>query len=354
MTSVVHIGRRRLHGRVLPIVQAAVAAVAAWLLAGALVAESRPAFAAIAAVICVGVTQGRRGERAVQLAGGVVIGICAATLLMSAIGPGVPQLGVMVVLAMVTAALLGGGEMVIVEAGVSAILLVTLDPGAAGEFSGDRILEALIGGASALAVGAVLFPSDPVLNAGRSGQAVYAALGQALQRVAAGLERRDPDESRAALEDARAIDPLLAEAREALDARERLAPRSARREIERYERSLGQVDLAVRNTRVLARDAARLARAGEPPAGVPSAIRLLEGAVWELAAAHDDPPRAEIARRRALAAAARAENLEGARPELVGQVRSTAADLVRAAELVADDEPLDRPTEELLAAANPA
>src|SRR5215218_3074678 len=128
MTSVVHIGRRRLHGRVLPILRAAVAAVAAWLLASALVAESRPAFAAIAAVICVGVTQGRRGERAVQLAGGVVIGLSASTLLLSALGPGVPQLGVMVLLAMGTAALLGGSEMVIVEAGVSAILLVTLDP----------------------------------------------------------------------------------------------------------------------------------------------------------------------------------------------------------------------------------
>ena len=345
-------GRRRLQGRALPIVQAAVAAVLAWLLAGGLVAESRPAFAAIAALICVGVTHGRRGERAIQLAGGVVIGISAATLLLAALGPGPVQLGVLVVLAMGTAALLGGSEMVIVEAGVSAILLVTLDPATAGgAFSGDRILEALIGGASALAVGSVLFPADPELHAGRAGQAVYAALGRALQRTATGLEGRDADETRSALEDARAIDPLLAEARAALEARGRIAPRAARRELERYERSLGQVDLAVRNTRVLARDAARVARAGEPPAGVPGAIRLLEGAVWELAAAYDDPPRAELARRRALAAAARAESLSDARPELIGQVRSTAVDLVRAAELVAGpaEDPLERPTEELLA-----
>ena len=53
MTSIVHTGRRRLHGRLLPIVQAAVAAVAAWLLAGVLADDSRPAFAAIAALICV-------------------------------------------------------------------------------------------------------------------------------------------------------------------------------------------------------------------------------------------------------------------------------------------------------------
>ena len=345
-------GRRRLHGRVLPILQAAAAAVAAWLLAGALVADSRPAFAAIAAVICVGVTHGRRDERAVQLTIGVVIGISAATLLLGAIGHGVLQLGAMVGLAMLVAVLLGGSEMVIVEAGVSAILLVTLDPAAGDGFSANRILEGLIGGATALGVGAVLFPADPALHAGRAGQAVFAALGQALQRVAAGLERQDPEETSAALADARAIDPLLAEARDVVGTGPgRLGPRrSARPQLARYARSLGQVDLAVRNTRVLARDAARIARAGEPPAGVPGAIRLLEGAVWELAAAYDDPSRAELARRRALAAAARAENLEGARPELVGQVRSTAVDLVRAAELVADpDEAVDLPTEELLA-----
>jgi hypothetical protein len=181
-------------------------------------------------------------------------------------------------------------------------------------------------------------------------QAVFAALGQALQRTAAGLEHQDAAETRAALDDARAIDPLLAEARDVLGGPV-LAPPSARRQLERYERSLGQVDLAVRNTRVLARDAVRVARAGEPPAGVPGAIRLLEGAVWELAAAYDDPPRAELARRQALAAAARAEGLDGARPELVGQVRSTAVDLVRAAELVSEpgDAALDAPTEELLA-----
>ncbi len=184
-------GRRRLQGRALPIVQAAVAAVLAWLLAGGLVAESRPAFAAIAALICVGVTHGRRTERAIQLTGGVVIGVSAATLLLAALGPGPIQLGVLVVLAMGTAALLGGSEMVIVEAGVSAILLVTLDPATAGgEFSGDRILEALIGGASALVVGSVLFPADPALHAGRAGQAVYAALGRALQRTATRSARR--------------------------------------------------------------------------------------------------------------------------------------------------------------------
>src|SRR5215210_5169833 len=91
-TTVLTTARRRLHGRLFPIVQTAVAAVAAWLLAGLLVADSRPAFAAIAAVICVGANYGQRGEWAFQLTGGVVIGITAAALLVNAIGTGAPQL----------------------------------------------------------------------------------------------------------------------------------------------------------------------------------------------------------------------------------------------------------------------
>jgi hypothetical protein len=69
---------------------------------------------------------------------------------------------------------------------------------------------------------------------------VFAAFGQALRRTTAGLEHPDAAETRAALDDARAIDPLLAEAREVLGGPV-LAPPSARRQLERYERSLGQV-----------------------------------------------------------------------------------------------------------------
>src|SRR5215207_3460069 len=182
VTAVLATARRRLHGRLVPIVQTAAAAVAAWLLAGLLVADSRPAFAAIAAVICVGAAFGQRGERAVQLTGGVVIGIAAAAVLVNAIGTGAPQLGLMVVLAMTAAVLIGGGEMLVVEAAVSAILLVTLDPAADDGFPIFRVLEAIIGGVTALGVGAVLFPPDPALAPGRAGQAVFAALGRTLER----------------------------------------------------------------------------------------------------------------------------------------------------------------------------
>ena len=46
----------RLRGRIWPILQTAIAAVAAWYLAKLLLSESRPVFAPIAAVICIGAT----------------------------------------------------------------------------------------------------------------------------------------------------------------------------------------------------------------------------------------------------------------------------------------------------------
>jgi hypothetical protein len=345
----------------LPIVQTAAAAVAAWYLANLLLADPRPAFASIAAVISVGATYGQRGERALQLAGGVVLGITAADLIVHLAGVGPLQLGLLVVLAMTAAVLLGGKELLVVEAGVSAILLVALDPASGDGFSTTRIFEAFVGGGAALAVSALLFPPDPGLAAGRAGQAVFAALGRTLGRIAAGLEQRDAGLAQAALAEARGIDALVAEVHASLEASRDGAllgapRRGARPQLERYDRSLGQIDFAVRNTRVLARHALRLVRTGDVPPGLPDAVGDLGEAIWELAAAYDDPRRADGARRLALGAATRATALYGAEPrltltELVGQVRSTAVDLVRAADLVADrPEPaVEAPTEELLA-----
>jgi uncharacterized membrane protein YgaE (UPF0421/DUF939 family) len=353
--------RSRLRGRMLPIVQNASAAMAAWLLASALLPDPRPAFAAIAAVIAIGVTHGQRLGRALQLVGGVVLGITVATLLISVIGTGPWQIAVLVVLAMTAAVALGGGELLVVESAVSAILLVALDPGAADGFSPYRILEGAIGGAVALVVSSLLFPPDPALAPGRAAQAMFGELGRALERIATALESRDAGAAERALVDARGIDDLLrsvdAEVSTGRETAKYTPPRRASRALlDRYARSMPQVDYAVRNTRVLARHALNLTRDAEPvPAGLPAAVRDLSNAVWELAASYDAPSHAEPARRLAVKAAAGAAAIPEASTDLVlvrGQVRSAAADLVRAAEAVqGDDQPLeDRPTEELLVA----
>src|SRR3954452_15254413 len=153
----------RLRGRMWPIIQTAVAATAAWCLAVLALPDGRPSFASIAAVICLGASHGQRGSKALQLVAGVVLGICVASALVALIGAGPLQIGVLVVLAMSAAVLLGGGELLTAEAAVSAILIVSLDPAASDGFTANRILEAVIGGGVALGVSSLLFPADPVL-----------------------------------------------------------------------------------------------------------------------------------------------------------------------------------------------
>lgn len=353
--------RSRLRGRMLPIVQNAIAAFAAWSLASALLPDPRPAFAAIAAVIAVGVTHGERAGRALQLVGGVILGITVASLLISVIGTGAWQIAILVVLAMGTATALGAGELVVVESAVSAILLVALDPGAADGFVVNRILEGVIGGGVALVVSSLLFPPDPALASGRAAQAMFVELGRALERIATALEARDAGAAERALDAARGIDELIRSVEEEVStgretARYTPPRRSSRALLDRYARSIPQVDYAVRNTRVLARHVVSLVRDREEvPEGLAAAVRDLSNSVWELAASYDAPSHAEPARRLAVQAAAGAAAIPEASTDLVlvrGQLRSAAADLVRAAELVASEDPApdDRPTEELLVA----
>jgi uncharacterized membrane protein YgaE (UPF0421/DUF939 family) len=352
--------RARLRGRMWPVVQTAAAAAAAWYAALLLLPAAQPLFAPIAAVIALGAATGSSGRRAFELVGGVILGILVADLIVHVIGTGPWQAAVMVVLAMGTAIAVGGGETLVAESAVSAILLATLQPAASG-FPPERFLEALVGGGTALVIGVMLFPPNPALEVGRAINDVFAALGQALGRIAAALEAGDESAAADALTESRALDGRVdAVRRELAELRDtaRIAPlrRRSRAQLARIERSLPHVDYAVRDTRVLARNVQRHVRGGHatPPALV-EALNDLTVAVWELAAAYDDTRRDETVREVALAAAGRATELaEDARDlrltEIGVQVRSLAVDLVRAAELASHelDALVDRPTEEML------
>jgi len=356
MTPLSHVtaARRRLNASARAILQTAVAALVAWYLSVLLLPDPTPVFACIAAVIAIGASHGQHRQRATQLVFGVVLGLGLADVIIHFIGTGAPQLALMVVLAMSAAILLGGSELVISEAAVSAMLLVMTSAGN-DSFSPNRILEAVIGGAVALAV-ALLLPPDPVLPVSRAAQGVFGRLGRALERVSAALHAHDPARAEDALSEARSIEALLGELDAALAVgREtvRTAPvRFADRDhVARYDRSIEQIDLAVLNTRVLARHALRAIRAGTAPSELGDAVSDLAGAVWALAAAYDEPERAGEARDRASSAAVEATVLGArsglAQAEVAAQVRSTAVDLMRAAELVAGA-PEELPTEELL------
>jgi len=354
---------RRLRPRLLAILQTAAAAVAAYYVALLLpLDDNKPVFASIAAVISVGASYHQRGRRAVELIAGVVVGLTVADLIIHAIGTGPLQIGLMIVIAMSAAVILGGGELLVSEAAVSALLLASLERTSSG-YSPDRFIEAIVGGVVAIAVASVFFPPDPGLIVGRAAQAVFADLGETLERVAGALEAADSERAEEALRTARGIDGDLAALEEAVaTAREmvRFAPprRGARAVLERHAGTLPHVDFAVRNAEVLARHALRYTRSRlVAPDGLVVALRELAQAVWALAGAYDDPQRATQARDHARLAAVRARETFEQEPdlaltEIIGQVRSMAVDVMRAAEAIegvvrTTDE---LPTEELLAA----
>ncbi len=249
---------QRLRTAALPVLQCALAASLAWVVATDVVGHTRPFFAPIAAILCLGVSLGSRLRRSVELVVGVSVGILIADLLITAIGTGAWQIGLVVALAMAAAVLLDGGPMITLQAGSSAVLVATLlPPGQAG--GPARALDALVGGVVALLVMAVV-PVDPLRAARRDGAAVLDALGAALRGVATGLDGRDGTTVEAALQRARGTQATLDALRGDLAAGREIAQIAplrwrSRDRVARLQAMTSPVDNAARNVRVLARRA---------------------------------------------------------------------------------------------------
>jgi len=338
-------GLGRLRGRGWPIVQTALAAGLAWFLAGLLLGHERPVVAPIAAVISLGAVADRTGRKAVEWMFGIALGLATADLLVLLFGSGTLQVGLVVALAMAAAVFFGGGPAFVTEAGVSALLVVALDPSTVGP-TPDRFLDALVGCTVAFAIHA-LMPNDPEPMVENAARPVLAGLSALLHDIAWALEKGDLEAAEGALVRARAMDVKVAGLREALgigfDTARVSPPR--RRSLGRlalYAVAADQLDLAVRNTRVLARTAVGAAKEARP------APQPLVRAVHDLALAVDDldrylkranraePEEEDLAGRHAREAAREAldaleERNDLATSVLVGQVRSTAEDLLRAA-----------------------
>jgi uncharacterized membrane protein YgaE (UPF0421/DUF939 family) len=321
-----------------PILQTSVAASLAWLIATELVGHEQPFFAPISAVITLGLTVGQRRRRAVELAIGVAVGIGIADLLVAGIGTGTLQVGVITGLAMLAATLVGGGPLLASQAGASAVLVATLQPPEGFDF--DRAFDALAGSGTAIAVGALVLPVDPVRLVREGLGPVLDRLAAVLERVADALEHRDEGEAERALTAVSQLDPLydhltasLAAAGDA--ARISLTRRGKLSRLERYVAAVGEIGLAIENARTLARGAVRaMALDDSTPPEVIEAIRELASSARELPDLLEggEPERSREAALRAvrLANAVLAETSNLSAVHIVGQVRLVAVDLLRA------------------------
>lgn len=287
------------------VLQACLAAGAAYGLARLLVGHDVAFFAPVAAWIALGFSRDRSVRRVAELAVGVAVGVALGDLVVRLIGSGVWQMSLVLLVAALVGRFIGRGPLLTTQAGVQAIVIVGL-PVTAGTPVG-RFVDALIGGGVALAV-ALLTPADPRRHPRTLAGAAVRELAGLLHRLARGLRTGDVEAVEGALLVGRASQPALDEWRESARSAAdlvRLAPahRRHRPGLERLVDESVLVDRAMRNARVLARRSRRLVAEGHDGSGLGEAVDAVAWATDELAIAIARGEDARAARDRLLAVA---------------------------------------------------
>lgn len=329
---------QRVRGAWRTMVQASVAASLAWWVSVHVWGHPAPFFAPVAAIIATGQSSHERGRRAVELVIGVSLGIAVADVFLSQLGTGVAQLGIVVFLGIGVGLFFGSSPLFVNQAAISAALVATILPPSGG-ITFARSVDALTGGVIALVVAAILLPGDPLRLLREAARPVLDELAVTLREVALALRERRVEGAEAALERARTVDDLggrfAAAVREGREtARYSPARRRSLGTVEAFAVAAAQIDLAVRNVRVLARGTVRALSLGDNvPPEVADAIEDLASAVLAMERALEDGGSAEPVRELAMRAATTASQVLERTGNLsvsviVGQIRSTAVDLL--------------------------
>ncbi|MDG4819175.1 FUSC family protein [Micromonospora sp. WMMD956] len=333
----------------LPVVEGTVAATVAWVLATRLVGHPQPFFAPAAALIVLGQARGQRMRRAVEVVLGVAAGVLVADVVVQALGPHSSwTVFTVILLTIVLAVAVGATGVSVVQAAVSALYLVVVAPPTESLIP-FRFVDALIGGAVALVASQLVDARRPLAPLVVEFRQTFEGLAGLLREVADALDGRDEQAALAALDRARGMDAAVERLRDAvLAAGEALTLHVRRRRhlgrLRTVDASIGQIDYAVRNVRVLARAGVTLTRLATPvPADLGGAVRCLADAVQAAgeafaadldgrdAVADAHAGRAEAAALDAVRVAGRLFAAGQPLPlaMIVGQVRATAIDLLR-------------------------
>lgn len=252
-------GLERIRSRWLLIVQAALSAGLAYWFALDVLGHASPFFAPMAAFISMSVmNRGPRMKHSLELVLGAALGVGIGDVIIGVLGPGVWQLTVGVLVAMVVGVFVGRGPLVVNQAASSAVLIATIIPPGSG-ISYERMVDALVGGIIGIAVMAII-PRNPIAESRRSIARVVDLVADILYDVARGLAEDDVDRIRAALQVGRASQSEVTEMTQVVaDGRElvNVSPVwwGRRRQLRTLARIVNPADNAMRNVRVLARRA---------------------------------------------------------------------------------------------------
>lgn len=257
--------RRMFRQKAFFILQCAIAAGVAYSLARYVFDVQVPLFAPVSAMICLGMTHGQRLRRAVEITAGVAVGVFVGELFVHWFGMGPWQVVAIVAVGMSIASMLGGGGLIVTQAGVQGLIVALLASNTQGAFG--RWLEALIGCVVALAFATVV-PTSTLLRPRGQATAILHNVSDLMSRVAVALDEHDAAAALGTLQDARRTEADLTALRGySSDSVEviRLAPvsRSMREQVTAVAAIIEPMDRAVRNARVLFRRATISLQTGE-------------------------------------------------------------------------------------------
>ncbi|HEY6693941.1 MAG TPA: FUSC family protein [Solirubrobacteraceae bacterium] len=258
-----------------PLLQQAVAAAIAWVIAVHIGHHGHPFFAPIAAVVSLNAPLGERGGNTLRLLEGVVIGILVGELAVGTLGSttGALLLGIWVS-TLITRAL-GGTAVSVAQAAAAAILTIAI---ADGHLGPDRLIDALIGGGVALVFSQIFFPPEPVRLLRHAESEAVNGMADALDLTANAIEDDDPALRERALDGVRRIRDQTVDLARTRRAGPRVASRSTTRSqldpvVEETENA-GQLDLLASSAVAVIRGAA---------AGDRDGIKLVAPSIRKLA-----------------------------------------------------------------------
>ncbi|MDQ3763627.1 MAG: FUSC family protein [Actinomycetota bacterium] len=323
---------RRLAADAWPLLQRTAAAVAAWAIARYGVGHPEPFFAPIAAVVALNASLGERGLNAVRMLLGVVVGIVAAELAISALGGGLGPLALATFAAMAVARTLGSARIVTAQAASSAILTVVVANGEAGP---QRLVDALVGAGVALVFSQLLFPPEPVALMRHAEAAALTEMAKGLALAARALEHDNDELVERSMSSLRDLRDRLVELDHARRASSRVALhsliwRSRLSPVRREKENADRLNLLGGSCLMLTRTA--LATGSPERRKLASSVRELAGVLADLATELSDRRTGQRAADAALAVAHRlAISDPSAEPTLatpIVAVRMVAADVM--------------------------
>jgi len=248
----------RWRSRAFFIIQCAVSAALAWWLANRVLGHAMPFFAPVASIICLGFTFGNRLRRGIEVSIGVAVGVLIGDLFVTYFGSGPWQIGVVIVLAMSVATLLGAGQLLIIQSGVQSAIIIGLSASPGQGL--NRWLDAVVGCAVAL-IAATIVPLAPLRRPRLLAAQVLDDFASTLEAAEKALRTSDTEAADAVLEQARAGEQKLEALNEAAAegmAVVRYSPFRRRHlpSVQAYSELYEPMDRANRNLRVLARRSA--------------------------------------------------------------------------------------------------